>query len=280
MKKYQYQLIRYVHDHFTGEFVNVGVILYSKENQFLACKTIRKYHRITQMFPEANGRWVIRLLNYLEQKINADKAKLQELFSLPDQIESITNGVLNNDNNAIRMSECKLGLDIDLDAALSGLFSQVVEKYYLGNEDKTRLSDDEVWKKKYKQYFEKYGIESKLSTHEVSVPNDILSFDKSWKNEIWHSYEPLSFELKKKDSIKEKVYKWAGKIQALKQLNEPLHISFLTSINPRHKELMGFIHEYLKSTDSNLGVEVVTEDQAENFAIEIKKQMERHDQGD
>ncbi|MDP5172607.1 MAG: DUF3037 domain-containing protein, partial [Bacteroidia bacterium] len=42
MKKYHYQIIRYVHDHFTGEFVNVGVVVYSKENGFLDCRTVRK----------------------------------------------------------------------------------------------------------------------------------------------------------------------------------------------------------------------------------------------
>ena len=31
MKPYQYQVIRYTHDRVTGEFVNVGVVLYVPE---------------------------------------------------------------------------------------------------------------------------------------------------------------------------------------------------------------------------------------------------------
>ena len=280
MKKYQYQVIRYVHDHFTSEFVNVGVVLFSKEHKFLGCKTIRKYQRITHLFPEANGKTIARILRYIEQKVKSESQKLNELFSLPDQLDAILNQVISNDNNAFQFTSSKAAIDIDLNAALEDLYTQLVEKYYLNDEDKQTLTDDDVWKLKYKTYFEKYGLTTRLKSHEVTVPNDVISFGMSWKNEIWHSYEPLSFELKKKDSIKEKVYKWTGKLQALKQADEALHISFLTSINPKHKELMSFVKEYLQASNGNLQIDVVTEDQAENVAKSIQQQMELHDSGE
>lgn len=277
MKKYQYQIIRYVHDHFTGEFVNVGVVLFSKEHQFLRCKMVRKYQRITHLFPEAQGKTIARILRSIEQGIQAESKKLTELFSLPDQLDVILNQVISNDNNAFQFTSPKAAIDIDLDAALNDLYVQLVEKYYLNDEDKQRLSDEDVWKLKYKSHFEKYGLTSKLISHQIKVPNDIISFGMSWKNEIWHSYEPLSFELKKKESIKEKVYKWTGKLQALKQADEALHISFLTSINPKHKELMPFVKEYLQASNGNLKIDVITEDQAEKVARSIQKKMELHD---
>lgn len=277
MKKYQYQIIRYVHDHFTGEFVNVGVVLFSKEHQFLGCKTIRKYQRITHLFPEAQGKTIARILRTIEHGINTESKKLVELFSLPDQLDAIVNQVISNDNNAFQFTSPKTAIDIDFEAALNDLYLQLVERYYLNDEDKQRLSDEDVWKLKYKSHFEKYGVTSRLISHEIKVPNDIISFGMSWKNEIWHSYEPLSFELKKTDSIKEKVYKWTGKLQALKHADEALHISFLTSINPKHKELMSFVKEYLQASNGNLKIDVVTEDQAETVAKSIQKQMELHD---
>jgi hypothetical protein len=257
--------------------VNVGLVLLSKDHRFLGCKTIRKYKRITNLFPEANGMAISRILRYIEQWIQAESPKLNELFGLPDQLEAILNQAISNDNNAIQFTSPKIGIDVDLNAALNDLYAQLVEKYYWKDEDKQRLSDEDVWKLKYKSYFEKYGITSRLKVHEIIVPNDIISFGMSWKNEIWHSYEPLSLELKKKDSIKEKVYKWTGKLQALKQADEALHISFLTSINPKHKELMSFVKEYLQSSNGHLKIDVITEDQAESIAESIHKQMELHD---
>jgi hypothetical protein len=277
MKKYQYQIIRYVHDHFTGEYVNVGVVVYSKEDRFLACKTTNKYQRITHMFPAANGSRIIRLLNNFNRRINKVADELNKLFSPSDQLELITNNIMIRDNNAIQLSSTKMAIDINLEAALDDLYNTQVEKYVISKTDNKSLLDDDVWKTKYKSYFEKYGIDKRLKLHEVSVPKDVISFDKSWKNEIWHCYEPLSFVLKEKDSIKDKVYKWAGKLQGLQQSNEELHLTLMTSISPKHKELMSFVNEYLKISSSNLKVEIVTDDQAENLALDIKKKMEIHD---
>ena len=277
MKQYQYQIIRYVHDHFTGEYVNVGVVVYSSENLFLASKTTKKYQRITHMFPSANGRWVVRLLNNFDQQINTLSARLSELFTVSNSLEQLTNSLITPDNNAIQLTPVRSAIDIDLQAALHDLYLAQVDKYAVNKIDKNSLLDEDVWKMKYKSYFEKYGIEKRLHAHEVKVPKDVFTFDKSWKNNVWHAYEPVSLVLKEKDSIRDKVYKWAGKLQGLQQSNEPLHLTLLTAISPEHKELMSFVNEYLKIDSDHLKVDIVTDDKAEALAKEIHRKMELHD---
>ncbi len=277
MKKYQYQIIRYVHDHFTGEYVNVGVVVYSKDDRFLKSKTTSKYQRITHMFPGANGQGIIQILNHFTRRINKVALELDDLFSPSDQLELITNNILIRDNNAIRLSSAKMAIDMSLEAALDDLYNSQVEKYEANKKENKSLLDDDVWKMKYKSYFEKYGIDKRLKSHDVRVPKDVISFDKSWKNEIWHCYEPLSFVLKEKESIKDKVYKWAGRLQGLQQSSEPLHLTLMTSISPSHNDLMSFIKEYLKVSSDNLTVDIVTDDLAENLALSIKEKMELHD---
>jgi hypothetical protein len=277
MKKYQYQIIRYQHDHFTGEFVNVGVVVYSKENQFLKSKTTSKYQRITHMFPEANGQWIIRVLNNFKSKIAEAAKELDELFSPSEHLDFITNKIISPDNNALQLSEVKSAIDVDLEIALEDLYNSQVEKYLPPRDNNQSLQDEDVWKLKYKNYFEKYGIDKRLKLHEVQIPKDVLSFDKSWKNEIWHCYEPLSFVVKESDYVKDKVYKWAGKLRGLQQSKEPLHLTLMTSISSNHKELTSFILEYLKISSDNLTVDIVTDDQAEKLAMEIRNKMDAHD---
>lgn len=277
MKKYQYQIIRYVHDHFTGEYVNVGVVVYSKEDHFLAGKTSGKYQRITHMFPEANGKWILRLLNNFKHQISIRSKELNELFTPSELLEQITNSILIQDNNALQLSTPRMAIDVNLEAALDDLYNAQVEKYISNKTENDSLLDEDVWRKSYKSYFEKYGIDKRLQMHDVKVPKDTISFDKSWKNEFWHSYEPLSFVLKEKDSVKDKVYKWAGKLNGLQQSNETFHLTLMTSIAPKHKDLMSFIHEYLNIQSDKLKVNIVTEDQAENLALEIMREMELHD---
>lgn len=277
MRKYQYQIIRYQHDHFTGEFVNVGVVVYAKEDRFLRSKTTNKYQRITHMFPEANGQWVLRVLQNFNAGIQQIATDLDKLFGPSEQLELITHQVLSRDNNAIQLSEVKWSIDVDLEAALEDLYHSQVEKYLQVKENSQSLLDDDVWRLKYKTYFEKYGIDKRLRVHEVQVPKDVFSFQKSWKNEIWHCYEPLSFNLKERESVKDKVYKWAGRLQGLQHANDPLHLTLMTSISPKHKELMSFVNEYLKIASETLTVDIVTDDQAEKLAAEVKQKMDKHD---
>lgn len=277
MKKYQYQIIRYMPDHFTGEYINVGIVLYAKEERFLASKTTGRYKRITAFYPPANGKWIIKLLQNFDRQIRAASEELNELFQPHDSLEEVTASILIRDSNAVQLSEVRWGIDMNLEAALDDLYHSLVEKYILSPAETKTMLDIDVWRTKYKQYFEKYGVEKRLVVHEINVPKDVISFDMSWKNEVWHSYEPLSFVLQEKESIKDKVYKWAGKLQGLQQAEEPLHLTLMTSITDEHKDMEPFIFEYLKVDTEMLKVRIVSEDKAEALAKEIKEEIDKHD---
>lgn len=66
MIKYQYQVIRYMHDQFTGEFVNVGVVLYALDLHYLQPKMIRRYRRISQFFSGTKSDFLIAALKILK----------------------------------------------------------------------------------------------------------------------------------------------------------------------------------------------------------------------
>jgi hypothetical protein len=278
MKTYQYQLLKYIHDHFTGEFVNVGVVIYSPEDRYLDCQVLRKYQRLTSFFPDANGRLLIRVLRNFESRINHVSKSLNELFKPSESLESITNNILPRDNSSLQLSQVKLALDVDLHAALDDLYNDLVVKYIPDAGANDSLNDEDVWKLKYKSHFEKYQLSSKLTTHNVRTKNDIFAFDKAWKNHIWHCYEPVSFALQNKESIKDKVYKWAGKIQGIQQANEKLHLTLLSSLNPKHRDLNSFIHSYLDLQSENLTVKIVLENEAEKTAKELHSKMLAHDE--
>lgn len=277
MKRYQYQILRYIHDRFTGEYVNVGVVVYQEEDGFLGIRTTNKYHRITSLFPGADGRWVTHSLKYIEARVKSIASELKTLFQSSKDLSHITASIIPNDNNALEWTEAKYGLDIDPKIALEDIFHNQVEKYIVQKGDTGSRTDEEIWKEKYKKHFEKCGIINRLKPHKVSVPNDELAFNFSWKNERWHSYEPLSFVLKKKESVREKVYKWAGKLQALNQSNENFHLTLLTSLPPKHNDLKEFIEEYLKVDSDRLKVDIVSDKEAKKIALQIKREMELHD---
>ncbi len=129
MKSYQYQIIKYVHDHFTSEFVNVGVVVYDPESKYLKCRVTKGHKRITQFFPDAKGEEVIQFLDYFERSIVNKSKDLESLLKSNISIDGITNAILPKDNCAIQYSDVKMGIDFDLDTALNTLYWDLVAKY-------------------------------------------------------------------------------------------------------------------------------------------------------
>ena len=278
MKNYQYQIIRYVHDQFTGEFVNLGIIVYAPNDMFLKTITTKKYSRITSMFPSANGVFILKTLRSFENGIKSLSKEIDGLFKKPfNDLAAITSSILPKDDSAIMLSEVKQSLDIDFDLALKDLYAQLVEKYSNIDNKPPSLSDLDVWNKKYKLYLDKYKITNQLIKHSVVTKNDSFNFSKSWKNEVWHCYEPVSFDLQHEDSIKDKAYKWNGKLRELEKSNEKIHLTFLANLPSHSLKLTALIKEALKQQSANLKIELVQENEAEQLAQRISADIAEHD---
>lgn len=277
MKKFQYQIVQYIHDHFTSEFVNVGIIVYSPENNYLNCKFVNRPVRIKAMFPHANGRFIEKVLKSIEVNIRQRAKELGGLFSMPDHLEKITSSILPQDNSAIQFTPVKYALDIELDAAVNDLYNQLVDKYMTAAKRNPSLSDSDVWKEKYKEYFEQLNISNRLVKHTLHTTNDSFEFDKAWKNEVWHCYQPVSFALQDKETVKDKVYRWYGRLKELQTSDEVVHLTFLTATSKNHSDLNSFINEYLKFDERGLKTDIVKDKDAKKFATHVKELMAAHD---
>lgn len=278
MKTYYYQLLRYVHDQFTGEFVNLGVIVYSPEDSFLKAKMTKRYARVNSLFPEANGKFIIASAKYLEEQLNFKIApRLKELFNPSQNLDLITSEILPIDDSALQLTEVKKAIDIDLEIALSDLFGSLVEKYLPSDKSPHRLSDEDVWRKKYKDYFDKFQVSDRLIPHQVQTKNDVFQFGKAWKNEVWHCYEPVSFDQKRKETVRDKVYRLVGMINELAKTSEEIHLILLSSVPAQHRSLVEFVKSSLNLDFKGVKVDVVFESEAEKLARDVARQMEIHD---
>jgi hypothetical protein len=277
MKNYQYRLLRYAHDQFTGEFVNLGVIVYSPELHFLKCKVVDNAKRVKGLFPDVSSSFLLSQLRSVVRRTKQIASQQSDLIKLADNLQSITSMILPPDDSALHFSETKYAMDIDFDLSLNDLFEDLVIKYEPKKAQTASLSDDDVWRNKYKKYFDRYNISTKLIPHEVSTKNDIFNFEKAWKNEVWHCYQPISFDLKDADRIKDKVYKWSGKLDELHKTNEKIHLTFLTTISDEHKFLEDFILKSLDKDSKLVEVDVIKESGAEKLAKQIKELMDEHE---
>jgi hypothetical protein len=130
MKNYQYQIVRYVHDQVTGEFVNVGIVVFHPESNFLEWKFIKKYHRISQFFKNVNGDFLVSTLRNFNQQLRIENNRLGELFTDYKTLDAITSSILPKDDSALICSPVFQGIDLDLSAATEDLFNRLVNEYF------------------------------------------------------------------------------------------------------------------------------------------------------
>lgn len=272
MKKFQYQIVRYLHDRVTSEFVNVGIIVYQPESNFLSGKFVSKYSRISQFFLDINGQHLINSLKGFNRQLEITKEQLNSLFNNYSSLDEITNSILPKDDSSLYCTEVLFGVDISPKIALEDLFDRVVNKY-IHETDKEHYDDKEVWTKIYKKYFDVNKITDKLTSHTIKTNNDEINFDKAWKNGVWNCYQTLSFDLKANDSIKNKVYKWSGIVNEIRRSKQEMNLFFLT-LNPNKDEkIIHFINNTLESSDNKMKIKVIDETHAENFVTDVKNQI-------
>ena len=275
----QYQILRYLPDRVSGEFVNLGIVAFDSSNKILKSKFINKIGKISSFFPNINSRYLIKSIKTIQQDLEmfSNRFNSELSFKKIDSIDEITRNVLPKDDSALVFSETKKTLDIEVGATINDLFSRFVNIHLIEEDDDEVRRDKEVWNKVYKKHFDEYGISSHLNHHKIKTQNDELEFDKAWKNGVWNCFETVSFNLTRSDAIKNKVYKWVGKLDELDSSDEPVHIYLLSVLPHEHPELKKFINKKIKekSTDKTK-IEIISEDQGDTVAKKIKREIESY----
>lgn len=278
MKTYQYQILRYLPDKVSGEFINLGVVAFDPINSDLSCLFYIKTTRLHRFFPSSNARFVTQTIRNIDSGLKRISKELKKpmLLERYDSLHEITVQLLPKDDSALFFTEVKFSLDLNLNYLLQDLFARLVIKN-IQEEDNDGLQDKEVWKKIYKSYFDKYGLTKKLQPAKVKTHLDEWNFERTCQNGALHCFETVSFELSNADYIKKKVYTWAGRVDELKTSKQDIHLYLLSAL-PEQKKLVSFIKEKLGKLEyKNAVVQLVDISNAEIVLKSVQKLVNEHD---
>ena len=275
---YTFSILRYVHDIVTGEFVNVGVILFAPKAKYLSASCTTKYSRISTIFSDFNSEHFRKSVRYIQATIEEEGDRLlNELpFSEPSKsVKGFAARVLPVDDSSLQFSPEGYGMTDNPEKTLEQLFGRYVAKYYEKAETTSR-SDDDVWRNVYKKPFQEKRILSHLKPHKIIGNNYEYEFDYSWKNEAWHINEPISFDLKESSDILDKAHKWLGRLESLSDGGEPFTINVL--LGSPHYSMVKSAYGKAKNILNKMPCEheFINEDEAETFAESLKKEIEGH----
>jgi len=274
MINYTYQLIRYLPDRVSGEFVNVGIVFFSKDHKYLKAKTIGRIGRAKHLFPNVNSRTLVKKLKELSNSVNVlGKRWNNEIdFNKYENINTVLNSIVPNDDSSIIFSKVFTGIDLILDNAFDDLFDRMVNQHNIENDK--HITDKEVWQKHYKSYFEEYDYKNEIKPKTVKTKGDELVFEHAIKNGKWNFLEPVTFDLSRPNTVKDKVYKWVGKLDELDSSKENFNL-YLLAILPESKKLKKFIKDRIsKNQADNFSVKIIEPKDAKKLAKQIKLELD------
>lgn len=278
--KYSYTVLRYVHDLVTGEFVNVGIVLFAPDSGFLGAKFRSKLGRLTDFFPEARGTSLRKTLSALEREVTkaGERMRSDPRRDLFDLIESdvmpLARKHVPADDSALQWSAVRGGLSRDPAKTLGELFERTVSRYDAHSMRTTR-TDDDVWKS-FSRVLQVRKLDAFVTKHEVTSSIDTVQFDKAIKNGKWHILEPVSFDLLDGVNIKKKAREIVGQMTVLKESADDFDVYLLVG-EPKSPDVRKEYEVALRTLDAiPVSKHVFRESQAEEFGVTMSAVMAEH----
>jgi hypothetical protein len=144
---YTYSVLRYIHDVRCGEFVNVGVALYSSEARYLSAICRTTYGRLSKVFPDVNAEHFKSLMRYIQGQFEERGERLagELLHTSASTVLEIAQSVLPSDDSSLQWSPVGSGRTDNPSQALEKLFNRMVMRYEEKSELPDRL-DEDVWR--------------------------------------------------------------------------------------------------------------------------------------
>ncbi|MHB2016760.1 MAG: DUF3037 domain-containing protein [Candidatus Xenobia bacterium] len=273
---YTYSVLRYVHDVTSGEFVNVGVALYAPQARYLNAMCRPTYGRLSKVFPGVNAEHFKALMRHIqnsfEKRGECLSGELQ--FSSPSGVIEIARSVLPQDDSSLQWSPSGSGRTDDPAQALVKLFSRMVMRYEERQAPNSR-TDDDIWRH-FKRDLEERQILQHLQPKTISVQDDEIEFQHSWKNGKWHCLEPISFDLAAADSIKDKAHRWLGQLASVQGASDPFKVYLLVGA-PQQENLKPAFQSAMSILRKIPGEkEIVLEQDTRDLAARIAGEIAEH----
>ena len=276
LEPYSFSFLRYVHEPLSGEFANVGVLLWAPQSRFLGFRASQKYRRLSHFFQGFHQHDYRSLIGRIERRFESLAAELSDpqadllLAKEPESARDLAFKVIPFDDAALQWSLSGGGVTDSPEAELEMLFQEAVARHY-DSVDEARRDDAVIYREIYSRAFESPVVKPHIAEHEVMAPHAAHLFSHAWKNGVWNVYQPLSFDLKRGENIRNKAYHWESLTRFLAQSPEKPKIHLLLGApTGEHQK------DYMKARDvlhASGIVKLVEENEAADFAKDLESRV-------
>ncbi len=170
LKPCSYYLVRYVPNAEREEFLNIGLLLYSAEEQFLDCLFAPDLRRIKRFHPQADTEFLRALQSHFEQQIQQHEDNLQGF--LEEMQQSLS--------HVIQLAPARPLLAAEPQAQLPELFERLVDQRHAdfpAADTRMRIKQHFVEALRRVRVFSDKRFEKRVPAERLTHPGDPFHFD-------------------------------------------------------------------------------------------------------
>jgi hypothetical protein len=267
---YSFCFLQYHHEPLSGEFANIGVLVWAPKSQFLGFEATERFSRLSEFFggfESGDYRSLVDRLNTRFRKLSEEFAEGHAILPLeqrPESAREIALRVVPHDSAALQWSRSGGGLTSNPAAELAELYQQYIARHFAKEKAKGR-DERTVFRETYQRAFQAPVVAPFVREHRVVAPYAEHTFPQAWQNGVWNVYETLSFDLVKGDQIRGKAHRWESMTRCLLEAGK-LKITYLLGA-PRFGNRKPY--DDAKALLRRSKAHLIEEDEAADFARDL-----------
>ncbi len=257
--RYEYVLVRYMHDYVSEEFVNIGVIMYAPDQGKIYARITERFGRLSDFFPDFKGAGYRSLARHIQRaclrldaelregllfqeapsraqgvgsrvvddspqsfygRSSADQREELPLQGRPSSVRDVVRRVVGGSPySSFKVSGVRYGMDRDLEHRLSVLYEEFIARYEHADERSRR--DESAITRDLDQKLISAGLGDRLTfAYRLDTDTYGHEFHAAWRNGTTQVLEPVSLDLAVATRIVDKANLWSGRLATLSQAHD------------------------------------------------------------
>ncbi len=278
MIDYEFAILRYRHNIASGEFVNIGIVMWLPSKAQLLCKIDKHWGRVSEFFQPFDSTGYRRMIQHLQTRFTGTARQIEKTrksndnYLLNQSIEHCLSKLVGEDESCFQWSKPMYG-GVE-DPALR--FEQLLDEFIFRHEMKTgrdRHDEMRIWTN-VETLLSAQGLTEDLTKNvPIRGKNYRFRFKAGWHNGVPQVLEPISFDYEKPQQIVEKANTWVGRLMSL-QSDSKFQMTGVVA-PPSDSIFDKNYAQALSILKSGPSIrKLITEDQLAAFATEIRTDLQ------
>jgi hypothetical protein len=275
---YSASYLRYVHDPVTGEFANVGVLVWAPLSRELHFVGTAKTQRLRRFFHDFCDEDHQKIIGYAQKEFAKLAEKLRKQSELPfdsnaSRARDLGLLVIPFDDATYQWSPSFGGYALDAEAIAEEIFREAIGVHQKKAAGAARRSEQVIYKEHYQATFESERVKPFIHPHRVEAPRVAYDFQRAYQNGIWNCFEIVSLDYQNAETIEKRGLEWESRVRHLQGSSEHAKIHLLLG-----KPSEGMLLEYAKAKDlmaSSATAKIIEEDEAADFCEELVEKVSK-----